>query len=127
MLDLDPYQEVSAMPAVKRDLSLVLGEDMDAEAIGDQVREALGEQSKLIEDLEILAESSYSELPTHVQIRLGMEQDQKNVLLRVVLKALDRTLTDEACNELRDRVYASLHQGKNWEWASDWGESQARS
>jgi phenylalanyl-tRNA synthetase alpha chain len=35
-----------------------------------------------------------------------------NVLLRLVLQPLDRTLTDEQANRLRDRVYVALHRGK---------------
>jgi hypothetical protein len=33
------------------------------------------------------------------------------VLLRLVLHDLGRTLTDGEANELRDKVYAALHQG----------------
>jgi phenylalanyl-tRNA synthetase alpha chain len=34
------------------------------------------------------------------------------VLLRLVLQPLDRTLTDEDANVLRDRVYLALHRGR---------------
>jgi phenylalanyl-tRNA synthetase alpha chain len=34
-----------------------------------------------------------------------------NVLVRLVLQPLDRTLTDAEANALRDRVYLALHQG----------------
>lgn len=121
MLDLSPYREVSLMPAVKRDLSLILPQSLDAEMIGDRVREALAEESGLIESVEMLAETAWEDLPPHVQARLGMLKSQKNTLLRVILKALDRTLTDEECNVYRDRIYAYLHEGKIWEWASELG------
>jgi phenylalanyl-tRNA synthetase alpha chain len=39
--------------------------------------------------------------------RLGMEPAQSNVLLRIVLRDLTRTLTDAEANELRDRIYAA--------------------
>ena len=35
-----------------------------------------------------------------------------NVLLRLVLQPLDRTLTDGEANRLRDRVYLALHRGR---------------
>jgi phenylalanyl-tRNA synthetase alpha chain len=38
--------------------------------------------------------------------------------LRIVLRALDRTLTHAECNALRDEIYAALHCGTVWEWAS---------
>jgi phenylalanyl-tRNA synthetase alpha chain len=49
--------------------------------------------------------------------RLGISPGQRNVLLRVVLRALERTLTHEECNTLRDDIYAALHRGTAWEWA----------
>jgi phenylalanyl-tRNA synthetase alpha chain len=51
-------------------------------------------------------------------LRLGIADGQKNVLVRLTLRALDRTLTRRECDELRDRVYAALHRGSAWEWAA---------
>lgn len=42
----------------------------------------------------------------------------KNVLLSIVLRALDRALTNEACNVYRDAIYARLHEGTVWYWAA---------
>ena len=44
---------------------------------------------------------------------IGLQPGQKNVLVRVVLRHAERTLTREAANELRDRVYAALHDGES--------------
>jgi phenylalanyl-tRNA synthetase alpha chain len=66
----------------------------------------------------VLATTPYRELPTHVRQRLGLRPDQANVLLRLVLRPLPSTLTDERANELRDRVYAAVHRGPYEEWAS---------
>ncbi len=118
MFTLDPYQEVSTMPAVTRDLSLVLNDTADAEIIGDKIREVLGEEADIVESINIKAESTYESLSHHVVDKLGMEPGQKNVLLQVVFRALGRTLTDEACNVYRDKIYAGLHQGLYWEWAT---------
>ena len=46
--------------------------------------------------------------------RLGLRAGQKNVLLRVVLRHVDRTLTRAEANSLRDRVYAAVHDGKEF-------------
>ena len=119
MLNLEPYQEVSLMPAIRRDLSLVVQAEMDVETLGDQVREALGSEADLIASVELLAEHAYRDLPEKVYKKLGMEEGQKNILLRIVLQALDRSLTDEEANTYRDRIYGALHRGSRWEWASE--------
>ncbi|MDY7225049.1 hypothetical protein [Hyalangium rubrum] len=118
MLDLSPYRPVSSMPEVRRDLSLVLGEEETPEELGDAVRAALGERAHMVESVEVRAETPYNALPPAAVTRLGISPGQKNVLLRVVLRALDRTLTHEECNILRDDIYAALHQGTAWEWAA---------
>ena len=118
LLDLEPYHEVSSMPAVRRDLSLVLEGDATSEELGDVVRAALGPQAEVVESVEVLSETPYEALPPAAVQRLGISPGQKNVLLRVVLRALDRSLTHAECNELRDRIYAALHRGSAWQWAS---------
>jgi phenylalanyl-tRNA synthetase alpha chain len=40
-----------------------------------------------------------------------------NLLVRVVLRDLETTLTNEAANALRDRIYAAIHQGTEHQWA----------
>jgi phenylalanyl-tRNA synthetase alpha chain len=118
--DLAPYRPVSHMPPVRRDLSLVVGADTEAsaEVMGDRVRGALGPDADAAETVEILAETDYDALPEGARARLGIAPGQRNVLLRLVLRPLDRTLTDAEANWLRDRVYAALHEGAAAEWAS---------
>lgn len=113
MLDLQPYRPVSVLPEVRRDLSLVLGaaDEADVELLGDLARTALGADAEVLAALEIKAVTAAAELPPAVVDRLRMGPEQVNVLLRVVLQPLDRTLTDEEANRLRDRVYRALHQG----------------
>ena len=117
MLDLSPYREVSVMPSVKRDISLVVDRDLTLEEIGDLVREELGERANWVEDVDLIGDSSYEDLPQQVIQKLGMNPTQKNILLRIELKALDRTLMDRECNEVRNQIYALLHKGTYWEWA----------
>ncbi len=112
--DLAPYRPMSAMPEVRSDLSLVLGTaaDADVELLGDFARTALGADAEILAALEILAVTPAAELPTRAVERLRLTQDQVNVLLRMVLQPLDRPLTDQAANKLRDRVYLALHRGR---------------
>jgi phenylalanyl-tRNA synthetase alpha chain len=114
MLDLHPYRQVSVLPAVRRDLSLVLNsvEDADVELLGDQARTALGEDADALAALEVRAVTPASGLPAAAVARLRLAPEQVNVLLRLVLQPLDRTLTADEANLLRDRVYLALHQGR---------------
>jgi phenylalanyl-tRNA synthetase alpha chain len=113
MLDLQPYRPVSAMPAVRRDLSVVVGPtvDLDDELLGDRVRQALGADADAVESVEVRGETPYAGLPPAARERLQLEPGQRNVLVRLVLRPLDRTLTDAEANQLRDRVYEELHEG----------------
>jgi hypothetical protein len=89
-----------------------------AEDLGDRVREALGADADAVEEVAILTETPCHQLPAQAVARLGIRQGQKNVLVRVVLRHLDRTLTDEEANRLRDRIYAASHQGTVHQWAA---------
>src|SRR5579862_3034449 len=117
MLDLSPYRAVSVMPAVVRDLSVAVAEGDDTEQLGDRVRDALGDEADAVEEVSVLSETPYGLLPPAAIARLGMVAGQNNLLVRVVLRHLDRTLTDAEANRLRDRVYAAVHQGSVHQWA----------
>ncbi|HEX6676679.1 MAG TPA: hypothetical protein VF486_16840 [Actinomycetes bacterium] len=111
MTDLAPYRPVSAMPPIRRDLSVAVEADAAAEDLGDRVREALGADADAVEEVAVLAETPYERLPPSATARLGMLPGQKNVLVRMVLRRLERTMTDQEANLLRDRAYAALHLG----------------
>ena len=117
MRDLMPYRPVSRQPAVRRDLSVAVDSSEDDETLGDQVREALGSDADAVEDVTILSTTSCADLPPPALDRLGARPDQSNLLVRVVLRRLDRALTDAEANDLRDRIYGRLHQGTAWQWA----------
>jgi phenylalanyl-tRNA synthetase alpha chain len=118
LLDLLPYRPVSTMPPVRRDLSLVIERASDEESLGDAIRGALGERAAVIERVELLAATPYEALPEAARARLQLRPDQKNALVRVTFRALDRTLTHAECNALRDTIYAAVHRGSVLEWAA---------
>jgi phenylalanyl-tRNA synthetase alpha chain len=111
MRDVSLYRPVSNRPPIARDLSVAVDEHDDTEVLGDRVRDALGDAADAVEAVEVLSETTGDELPAPARDRLGLRAGQKNVLLRVVLRHHDRTLTRDEANELRDRVYAALHRG----------------
>jgi phenylalanyl-tRNA synthetase alpha chain len=117
LLDLSPWRPVSDQPPIRRDLSLAVHERLQAEELGDRVREALGVRAEDVEAIEVRAETTHAALPEVARARLGLTPGQKNVLVRLTLRALTRTLTDPEANRLRDEVYAALHEGTRHEWA----------
>jgi phenylalanyl-tRNA synthetase alpha chain len=118
MADLSAYREVSSMPPVIRDISLIIEEDTTVEDIGDRLREALAQDAEVVESVEILSQTPCVDLPPAAVERSGATPGQKNLLARIVLRALDRTLTSDECNAHRDAIYAALHKGCVRQWAS---------
>lgn len=117
MNDLQPYQPVSIMPAIRRDLSLCIEQSMTEEEIGDIIRGQLP-SIDYIEALSIIAETPYEELPPSAIARMGMTPGQKNVLLQITIRHMERTLTDKEANDVRNSIYKLLHQGEKQELAS---------
>ncbi len=111
MMDLEPWKPVSHMPSISRDLSIVVGEGLDAELLGDRVRTALGDLAEDLERVELLALTPCGSLPPAAQERLRIREGQSNALIRVVMRPLTRTMTDQQANQIRDDVYLALHEG----------------
>jgi phenylalanyl-tRNA synthetase alpha chain len=113
LLDLAPYRPVSLMPPIRRDLSVAVGPNVNTgpETLGDRIREALGANADIVESVEVLGETAYRDLPPAARQRLGIKPPQRNLLIRLVLRSVDRTLTDSEANQLRDRLYTAIHEG----------------
>lgn len=118
MLDLAPWRPVSRHPPIRRDLSIAVSPGVDAESLGDRVREALGDRAGDVEAVEVVSDTPGESLPAAARERLGLRPGQRNVLLRVILRSHDRSLTDGEANALRDAIYAAVHEGEAWSWAS---------
>jgi len=118
MLTLDPYHLVSAMPPIRRDLSIAADESDQVEDLGDRVRDALGDDADVVEEVAVISSTAAADLPAAACQRLGIGLGQVNLLVRVTLRALDRTLSAAEANELRDRIYAALHRGTAHMWAA---------
>jgi phenylalanyl-tRNA synthetase alpha chain len=116
MQDLGPWRPVSMLPPARRDLSIVVDGVADPELLGDRARAALGADADVLESLTVLATTPHERLPRAVRARLGTRPGQNNLLVRLVLRPLDHTLTDHEANIVRDRVYSALHEGPHPEW-----------
>lgn len=52
------------------------------------------------------------DLPEIAKEKLGINENQKNVLVRVTLRSLDQTLTKEYANKFLDEIYDKINQGQ---------------
>ena len=71
------------------------------------------------------SETGYQDLTKSSRIRIGLRPGQKNVLLQVVLRDLDATLTAAEANAVHDRIYAGLHGARTVESAVPVGTVRA--
>jgi len=122
MLDLAPYRPVSAMPPIARDLSIAVDAGDTVEDLGDRVRAALGDRAAAVESVAVVTRTDHDALPAAARARIGLAPGQHNLLVRVVLRDLERTLTALEANALRDRIYAALHRGTAHQWAAPVGQ-----
>ncbi|QIS13349.1 hypothetical protein [Nocardia arthritidis] len=117
LLDLTPWRPVSALPAVRRDLSVVIEDDTDDETLGDLVRAALRDRAGDIESVHVTARTPYADLPETARARLGIVPGQTNALVRLTIRPLTCTLTAAAANSIRNDVYLAIHRGPHAELA----------
>lgn len=113
--DLSPWRHVSSLPAARRDISVVIDAEEDEETLGDAVRRVLADDAGLVESLQLLSRTSSEGLPEAARLRLGIREGQDNALIRIAIRPLERTLTSEQANELRNRIYGAVHRGPHQE------------
>jgi phenylalanyl-tRNA synthetase alpha chain len=111
MRDLEPYRGPSSQPPARRDLSLAVRPGLDDLEIGERVRDALGAAAAWVEEARIVTRTQWTELSPAARARIGLGEDQENLLVRVVLRHPARSLPRAEANALRDRIYAGLHEG----------------
>jgi phenylalanyl-tRNA synthetase alpha chain len=111
MTNLEPYRQVSNQPSISRDMSIVTAIDTELEDICEQIIEVLSNDAELLESVDILSQTHYHQLPPQAIQRLGIQPNQKNLLVRIILRSLHSSVTNQKANILRDLVYQKIHQG----------------
>lgn len=111
MRDLGKYKEVSNQPAVQRDMSYSVPKEYVEEDINEDIREALGDKEHVLESVGVLSETAYKDLLKKIQERLGINSTQKNILVRITLRHLERSLTNSEVNEIYDDIYSKINAG----------------
>lgn len=111
MEHLEKYQEVSTQPAIQRDMSYSVPDTHVEEDINEDIRQALGDRENILESVEILSETAYKDLPLKIQERLGISSTQKNILVRITLRHLERSLKNQEANDIYDDIYSKINYG----------------
>lgn len=109
MQNLEPYHEVSNQPAISRDLSYCVPVEYVEEDINEDIRQALGDQVGVLESVEIIQETTYDELKSAARDKLGAGKSQKNILVRIILRHLERSLTNTEANSLYKQIYSRVN------------------
>jgi phenylalanyl-tRNA synthetase alpha chain len=110
MQTMQPYLPVSDQPSAKRDLSIVVDE-VDMELLGDKVRTLLGDRAEWMEEIIHVGDYGWHDVPDAARQRLGMGQDQRNLVIRLIMRSPTQSIPREVANEVYAQVYEGLHQG----------------
>lgn len=115
--NLKKYKPISNQPATKRDLSIAIEEKINEEELTELILKNIEKQTQnLIETIKIISQTSYENLPEVAKKRLGIQKGQKNVLLRIVLRDLEKTLKSQQTNQIYNQIYKKIHQGNAGYW-----------
>lgn len=111
---LAPWKAWSAQPTAKRDLSLAIAEDMDAEQIVDAVASIVPQE--VLQRVDVQGSWAMADIPLVAQERLGIQPGQRQWLLRMGLGWHDRTITTQEANAWSRLVWDRLHAGTAYDY-----------
>jgi phenylalanyl-tRNA synthetase beta chain len=89
------YEDVITYPAVRQDIAVVVGEDVEAGSIVTVAREAGGDELRDARVFDVYRGEQVGE-------------SRKSVAVHLVFQAPDRTLTDEEADAARSRIVDAL-------------------
>ena len=91
------YKEISKFPSVKKDLAVVIDEDITSEEIAKQIKKLAGN---------LLLGSKIFDVYTGENI----EENKKSIAYSLEFGAADRTLTDDEINAILEKIIAGLEK-----------------
>jgi len=94
---LPAFQSISRFPSIRRDLALLVDEDITAKEVQTVVK---GAAADLLTDLQIF----------DVYKGKGVPEGKKSLAIALRLQHQDRTLLDQEINTLIDRVVKALQE-----------------
>lgn len=111
MSDLEPYREVSMHPSITRDISYCVPSDYVEEDVSQAIMTALGDDLKILEEVEIMSRSGYKDLNKRARTNLGISNGMDNLLVRVTLRSLDGSISRSRAAEVYDKIYPLINHG----------------
>ncbi len=111
MTDMEPYKNVSDQPAISRDMSYIVNKNDSEEDLCEDIRNVFGEHADLLEEVKILERTPFDKLHPVAKEKLGAVEGQDNVLVRIILRHPDKTLTKKEAADLYEMAYPKLHKG----------------
>ena len=112
MHSLERYKEVSLQPPISRDLSYSASETQVEEDISQNIENAIGKWLAALESVQLLSETNYKDLPDTAKLKLGIKPGQKNVLVRITLRDLNRSITSQEANQIYNQIYSKVNEGE---------------
>ena len=110
MRNLNEYEKVSRFPSIVRDISVPIQAGISEEQLSLFLRFNLPDEVLyFIESASIAGITSYSDLPESAIQRMNMKDSEVNVLVRLTIRAMDRTLTKKEANQVRAIVAERLN------------------
>jgi len=94
---LPAFHELSKFPAVRRDIAVIVDENVSSQSISDCVRSAAG---ALLQELQLF----------DVYQGKGVDSGRKSVALGLTLQEFSRTLMDSEIDGVVVRVLSSLNE-----------------
>jgi phenylalanyl-tRNA synthetase alpha chain len=111
MINMEKFKNVSDKPPISRDMSYCVNNNDTEEDICETIRNVFGDKSDLLEQVEILERTPFDKLNPIAKERLGAQEGQDNILVRITLRHPDKTLTKKEAADLYDIAYPKLHKG----------------
>lgn len=111
MTNMDAFKSVSDQPAMSRDMSYCVDKNDSEEDICEKIRQVFGDKADMLEEVKILQRTPFENLHPIAKEKLGAKEGQDNVLVRIILRHPDKTLTKQEAAELYEMAYPKLHEG----------------
>lgn len=89
------YQPISKMPAVDRDIAVIMPKDLPAAAVELEIRKTAGDLLRSVRVFDVFEGGS-------------LAAGSRSVAFRMLFQAQDATLEDQKINDLRDKVVAAI-------------------
>lgn len=101
--------EKKNIPLISRDLSLVVDARVSPEDLDRIARKLMGDEFVFIDHFEILEEIPYGKLLEVAKKRLGIQENQKNLVLRIFFKSHGKPLQKEELKTFCETLYNGLN------------------